>query len=57
MNELALTFDTLQSQAARRLLSYSLKQGQAGPLIFLWALGIEPEHGVYFWVEFKQPKK
>lgn len=40
MNELALTFDTLQSQAARRLLSYSLKQGQAGPLIFLWASGI-----------------
>ncbi len=40
MNELALTFDTLQSQAARQLLSYSLKQGQAGPLVFLWALGI-----------------
>ncbi len=40
MNELALTFDTLQSQAARQLFSYSLKQGQAGPLVFLWALGI-----------------
>lgn len=40
MNELELTYNSLQSQANRQILSYSLKQGQAGPLVFLWALGI-----------------
>lgn len=40
MNELELTYNTLQSQATKQILSYSLKQGQAGPLVFLWALGI-----------------
>ena len=40
MNEFELTYNALQSQATRHILSYSLQQGQAGPLVFLWALGI-----------------
>lgn len=40
MEEHQLTYNTLQSQASRQLFRYALIQGQVGPLVFLWALGI-----------------
>ena len=40
MEEHQLTYNTLQSQANRQLFRYALTQGQVGPLVFLWALGI-----------------
>ncbi len=40
MEEHQLTFNTLHSQATRQLFRYALTQGQVGPLVFLWALGL-----------------
>ena len=40
MEEHQLTYNRLQSQAGRQLYRYALTQGQVGPLVFLWALGI-----------------
>ena len=40
MEEHQLTYNTLQSQATRQLFRYALTQGQVGPLVFLWTLGL-----------------